>query len=113
MRHGRRVCLLILLTAPVQSSRLSDETRSAQGTTARPRVMRARGRVLVLLALLLPSLAGNARAATAPFIPIDLGTLGGTDSAALAVNARGQVVGYSRTTRDRAEIHAFSWTQAG
>ena len=37
----------------------------------------------------------------------DLGTLGGTDSSATAINDRGEIVGYSTTaTSDR---HAFLW----
>ena len=43
---------------------------------------------------------------------IDLGTLGGTRSAARAVNASGQVVGFSTTTGDTGS-RAFLWTQAG
>jgi probable HAF family extracellular repeat protein len=43
---------------------------------------------------------------------VDLGTLGGTFSVALAVSPGGQVVGFSNTAGD-AEQHAFSWTQAG
>src|SRR5207247_8036664 len=113
MRQGKRARSVILMTPAVRRSRPSDEARSARGAIARLRVMRAGGRTLVLLAVLWAALAGNARAATAPFIPIDLGTLGGSDSAALAVNARGQVVGYSSMTRYGAETHAFSWTQAG
>ena len=42
----------------------------------------------------------------------DLGTLGGTQSAAHAVNDSGQFVGFSTTAGD-AETHAFSWTQSG
>jgi uncharacterized repeat protein (TIGR01451 family) len=43
---------------------------------------------------------------------IDLGTLGGSSSAAAAVNDSGQVVGYSSTAGD-SETHAFSWTPSG
>jgi probable HAF family extracellular repeat protein len=43
---------------------------------------------------------------------VDLGTLGGTFSEAIAVNARGQVVGGSNTIGDTAS-HAFSWTAGG
>jgi probable HAF family extracellular repeat protein len=39
---------------------------------------------------------------------VDLGTLGGSDSAASAVNGSGQVVGYSSTAGD-AERHAVVW----
>jgi probable HAF family extracellular repeat protein len=43
---------------------------------------------------------------------VDLGTLGGSFSEALAVNAGGQVVGRSMITADSG-IHAFCWTQTG
>ena len=42
---------------------------------------------------------------------VDLGTLGGTYSAATALNDGGQVVGISDDRRW--PNHAFSWTQAG
>ena len=42
---------------------------------------------------------------------VDLGTLGGAYSQAVAVNDNGQVVGSSRLAERRA--HAFSWTAAG
>jgi probable HAF family extracellular repeat protein len=42
---------------------------------------------------------------------VDLGTLGGNDSTAVAVNDVGQVVGGSATANIR--FRAFSWTQAG
>ena len=43
--------------------------------------------------------------------PLDLGTLAGrTDSAAFAINASGEVVGYS--TRPRSTTEAFLWTKA-
>ena len=47
---------------------------------------------------------------------IDLGTLGGTSSAATAVNNNGQVVGTADTTNGgllHGQWDAFSWTQAG
>jgi len=42
---------------------------------------------------------------------IDLGTLGGTHSFAVGVNASGQIIGSSDTPGF--ESHAFSWTAAG
>ena len=56
--------------------------------------------------------AGVAKAARPTLTEIDLGTLGGTFSEAVAVNASGQVVGDS-TTAAPGERHAFSWTRAG
>ena len=45
---------------------------------------------------------------------IDLGTLGGANSVAVAVNGVGQVVGWSDTTFESdPPVHAFSWTQTG
>src|SRR5581483_922120 len=43
---------------------------------------------------------------------VDLGTLGGTYSCAVAVTRRGQVVGWSTKGLD-VRRHAFSWTQSG
>ena len=43
---------------------------------------------------------------------VDLGTLGGINSDAHAVNDRGQVVGESYAAGG-ACLHAFSWTRAG
>jgi probable HAF family extracellular repeat protein len=43
---------------------------------------------------------------------VNLGTLGGTDTVARAVNENGQVVGFGETTRNTG-THAFSWTAAG
>ena len=54
--------------------------------------LRGIGRPLVLLAVHFVALAGSTPAETAPGA-VDLGTLGGTLSVALAVNASGQVVG--------------------
>ena len=44
--------------------------------------------------------------------PTNLGTLGGLNSDAVAMNDGGQVVGYSELASSGA-IHAFSWTRAG
>jgi probable HAF family extracellular repeat protein len=55
--------------------------------------------------------AAFATHAAAQVRPIDLGTLGGNNSSAIAVNATGQVVGYSEL-RD-GSTHAFSWTEQG
>jgi len=74
---------------------------------ARSGVRGRRRNIGVLVALVMASLVPEARAQT----PIDLGTLGGAESVALAVNASGQVVGYSTTAGGRS--HAFSWTAAG
>jgi len=42
---------------------------------------------------------------------VDLGTLGGAGSSAVAVNASGQVVGEATTAAGQG--HAFSWTRTG
>jgi probable HAF family extracellular repeat protein len=65
-------------------------------------------RVSILVAFTLAAV----RAADAQYQPIDLGTLGGTESSAAAVNNNGQVVGYSYTAGN-VEVHAFSWTAVG
>src|SRR5579872_6379295 len=52
-----------------------------------------------------------ARAASAQIVVTDLGTLGGTQSSAVAINASGQVVGTS--TLADSSTHAFSWTKLG
>ena len=69
--------------------------------------------VLVLaLAAVLVGLATGGRAAPTPqFTIVNLGTLGGTDSSAVDINAAGQVVGSSTTATG--ERHAFIWTTAG
>ena len=63
----------------------------------------------------LSALAVEAPAAVAAaYGALDLGTLGGNSSEAIAVNSTGQVVGMSNTAGDvTATEHAFSWTQAG
>ena len=43
---------------------------------------------------------------------VDLGTLGGSSSSAVALNESGQVVGWSNTSSEGSK-HAFSWTAAG
>jgi probable HAF family extracellular repeat protein len=65
--------------------------------------------VVVSFAVLFAAFAGTLHAQTPP---VDLGTLGGDFSSALAVNASGQVVGTSNIAGDTAQ-HAFLWTAAG
>jgi probable HAF family extracellular repeat protein len=74
------------------------------------------GRAMVVFAVVAAAIAvvlvgSSARAATPPFVAIDLGTLGGASSSAVAVNEKGQVVGSSETASGA--THVFSWTQAG
>ncbi len=45
--------------------------------------------------------------------PVDLGTLGGAGSQAVAVNDAGQVVGISQRNWETVYLHAFSWTASG
>src|SRR5919109_581630 len=69
---------------------------------------------VVLAALLIGAVGastGLARATGPTVTAIDLGTLGGTSSEAVAMNASGQVVGAASTAGDL-QRHAFSWTQA-
>jgi probable HAF family extracellular repeat protein len=66
---------------------------------------------LALLAFLVVG-AGSLPAASPSVTAIDLGTLGGTESSATAVNEHGQVVGWSLIAGDAA-THAFSWTKEG
>jgi probable HAF family extracellular repeat protein len=60
--------------------------------------------VMLSLPLLLP--AGTQAAVTGSMT--DLGTLGGTDSSASAINARGQITGQATTAAG--QYHAFRWT---
>src|SRR2546425_8094648 len=65
----------------------------------------------VLAAGLAAIFSPGALASESSVVVRDLGTLGGTSASAQAVNASGQVVGYSDVPGD-ASVHAFSWTQA-
>ena len=87
--------------------------RAPSGARADLRVTRTGGRVLVLLVMLLAAHAGRAHGAEAPFIPIDLGSLGGLSSAATGVNDSGQVIGSNFAPGTGEQNHAFSWTAAG
>ena len=72
-------------------------------------VCRLATNVLLALAVIMP--ASVTRGVAAP-VAIDLGTLGGSSSFVIAVNGRGQAVGYSYTAEEPT-YHAFSWTAAG
>jgi probable HAF family extracellular repeat protein len=78
------------------------------GTRPGARVMQAGQFVLIPLILFLVVVVRTAHA-DSDFVPVDLGTLGGGASQATAVNARGQVVGYSYLVGNLS-AHAFSWT---
>ena len=67
--------------------------------------------LIILIASLL-TFSPRARAQTAPVVVVvDLGTLGGSNSRATAVNASGHIVGTSQTATG--EEHAFLWTPNG
>ncbi|MBA3484922.1 MAG: PEP-CTERM sorting domain-containing protein [Pirellulales bacterium] len=67
-------------------------------------------RTILMLALVIFTGASNTAAAAPPAYTVtDLGTLGGSGSTGLAINASGQVTGDSGTTGD-VESHAFLWT---
>src|SRR4029450_13217009 len=63
-------------------------------------------KALALLAMVLVPIPSVAQP-----VPIDLGTLGGRNSIAEALNDHGQVVGFSTFANET--YHAFSWTAAG
>ena len=56
------------------------------------------------------ALAGIAHAQTG-WVTTDLGTLGGSESMAFAINDAGQVVGNSATASG--DLHVFLWTASG
>jgi len=69
--------------------------------------------VVVSFLLLLATGSGPVATAKPPartYTIIDLGTLGGPDSTAQGINARGQVVGYSNPAgSSNIQYHAFLW----
>jgi probable HAF family extracellular repeat protein len=67
-------------------------------------------RITLLLALVSCTGIREAEAAAPPAYHVtDLGTLGGTESAGLGINASGQVTGYANITGDSTQ-HGFLWT---
>ena len=71
---------------------------------------RLAGVALLILVVSLWISSERAHAQTAPVL-VDLGTLGGRFSTAIAVNASGHIVGESETANG--ERHAFVWTPNG
>jgi probable HAF family extracellular repeat protein len=78
---------------------------------ARRRRRRVDRNVFVLLAIVVAAPIADARAQTPTITMTDLGTLGGSQSEAKAVDATGHVVGTSWTIGDTSQ-HAFLWTAA-
>src|SRR5262245_24573178 len=80
---------------------------------ARPSTTTSRNvRAFVWLAILVAAPIADVRAQAPAITMTDLGTLGGSQSEANAVDADGHVVGTSWTVGDTAR-HAFLWTAAG
>jgi probable HAF family extracellular repeat protein len=71
-----------------------------------------RHNVFSAMAVLFWMACGAPATAQSSFEAVDLGTLGGFFSQAVAINDNGQVVGWSFLA-DNTTIHAFSWTKAG
>ncbi len=65
------------------------------------------GVLLALAAPLVPAAPGAPQTSIPRYDIVDLGTLGGVSSVALAVNDAGQVVGSADTTQG--ERHAYIW----
>ena len=77
--------------------------------SVRSRPRRAAAVLAVVASILLTCQAADAQ--SAPYEAVDLGTLGGRESQAVAISNMGQVVGWSATVSGRQ--HAFSWTATG
>src|SRR6185312_1403101 len=77
------------------------------GTTAFRRLLAA---LLFALALVVAAVASPSPAQAAALLPVDLGTLGGSESFSAAQNELGQVAGDSITSTGAQ--HAFLWSRA-
>jgi probable HAF family extracellular repeat protein len=93
----------------VRKRGIGDMTDNSVSQT-RASFSRAVGALIAALVVLSAAEMGVAAHRRAPFVAIDLGTIGGNTSEASAVNARGVVVGRS-SIDDTAAFHAFAWSE--
>src|SRR6516225_877403 len=84
-------------------------TKLKRGSVAIHHVRLASLSVCVVLAVLFVARTGSLRADAQSYLLVDLGTLGGLNSGAAAINTHDQVVGASQIAGSTS-WHAFTWT---